>query len=68
MITIARYRTCAGRNTCWKIAEIELEQTLDQTEKEKNVLPTDKADVKAKVIFQKAIEHFPGCCEIQKRI
>ena len=36
-------------------SRVELEQTSDQTEKEKNV---HKADGKAKVIFQKAIEHF----------
>ena len=37
---------------------VEPEQTSDQTEKEKNVHKADKADGKAKVIFQKAIEHF----------
>ena len=39
-------------------SRVELEQTSDQTEKEKNVHKADKADGKAKVIFQKAIEHF----------
>lgn len=37
---------------------VEPEQTSNQTEKEKNVHKADKADGKAKVIFQKAIEHF----------
>ena len=39
-------------------SRVELEQTSNQTEKEKNVHKADKADGKAKVIFQKAIEHF----------
>ena len=39
-------------------SRVELEQTSDQTEKEKTVHKADKADGKAKVIFQKAIEHF----------
>ena len=45
-------------------SRVELEQTSDQTEKEKNV---HKADGKAKVIFQKAIEHFfPDLAKIKE--
>ena len=48
-------------------SRVELEQTSDQTEKEKNVHKADKADGKAKVIFQKAIEHFfPDLAKIKE--
>mgnify|MGYP001037570313 CR=1 FL=1 len=48
-------------------SRVELEQTSNQTEKEKNVHKADKADGKAKVIFQKAIEHFfPDLAKIKE--
>ena len=48
-------------------SRVELEQTSDQTEKEKTVHKADKADGKAKVIFQKAIEHFfPDLAKIKE--
>ena len=48
-------------------SRVEFEQTSDQTEKEKNVHKADKADGKAKVIFQKAIEHFfPDLAKIKE--